>query len=194
MDIILDIDTQVDFMMREGALYVPDAESITENIKRFLSNTYMPIISTVDEHDVDDQEFKTFPKHCVKQSSGAWKIPETMVYTLPYLSRIMNNRDVFSSESLKTAKQFIIPKKTYNIWDVELGNPLAMMQVINQFKPETVHVIGVATDICVLAGVKGIAQHVKKVVIHSDCVKGLSAENEDKAFKEMFSLGNVELI
>lgn len=193
MDIILDVDTQVDFMKSYGALYVPDAELIIDNIRQIMTNLYLPIISTVDEHDENDEEFKVFPPHCVKYKSGSWKIDETLPYHKPFTLKVAHG-DCLTERNLKEHKQFIIPKKTYNIWDSELGNPQAMMQVINHFKPETVHIIGVATDICVLACVNGIAQHVKKVVIHSNCVKGLSAENEDKAFKEMFSLGNVELI
>lgn len=186
MNLILDVDTQADFMLREGALYIPDAEKIIPNVKKLLTNLFLPIISTVDEHDENDAEFNTFPKHCIAGKFGAVKIPETIIYADQYL--VKGN---FSPMAVEDAKQFILSKKTYNIWDKELGNPNAMTNILEYFLPDTVHVVGVATDICVLAAVKGLSSHVNHIVLHKDCMKGLSKENEDKAITEMLALGNV---
>jgi len=190
MNILLDVDTQVDFMMSHGALYVSEAEKIVGNIRKLMTKLYMPIISTVDEHDVDDEEFKIFPKHCVRCTSGAWKIPETMVYETPYIqgvNEVAYDKDIICSR----AKQFIITKKTYNIWDEKLGNPYAMKQLLDFFLPETVHVVGVATDISVLAAVRGLSERVERIVLHKNCIKGLTKEKEENAIKEMVDLGNV---
>lgn len=193
MDIILDIDTQVDFMMRHGSLYVPEAENIISNMNKFLSDTYLPIISTIDEHDHDDPEFKTFPVHCVKGASGTWKIPETMVYSLPYISRIMNIGNLFYPCDLRNAKQFIIPKKTYNIWDSELGNPMAMMQVINHFKPEKVFVLGVALDWCIKYAIEGLLKRGLTVFLVTDATKAVKSEDFDMIISGLVERG-VKLI
>ncbi len=188
MNLILDVDTQVDFMLSEGALYVPGSENIIDNIKKLMVKLYLPIISTVDEHDEEDEEFKTFPKHCVKGKSGAWKIPDTLLYNPMFVS--YGNKP-FESHHYQNCKQFILPKATYNIWDEKLGNRENFRGLIEYFNPDTVHVVGVATDICVLAAVKGLSNHVNHIVLHTDCMKGLSKENEEKAISEMLALGNV---
>ena len=190
MDLILDIDTQVDFMQPFGSLYVPKAETIIGNIKNLLSDLYLPIISTVDEHDENDEEFNTFPRHCVKNTHGAWKIPETLVYSPDYVTRCDKE---LTPLQLTQNKQFILPKRTYNIWDEKLGNPDAMNQILEHFCPEIIHVMGIATDICVLAMVKGLAEIIgyTRIILHIDCMKGLTTESEEKALEEMLSLPRV---
>lgn len=188
MNLILDVDTQVDFMYKEGNLYVPDAEKIIPNIYNLMANMYLPIISTVDEHEENDEEFKVFPPHCIKNRTGALKIPETQVYS-PFMTVRGDAR--LTDEQMLNNKQFILPKKTYNIWDEKLGNKDNMERLIEWFCPDTVHVIGVATDICVLAAVKGLCQLVNHIVIHKDCTKGLDTEKENNAIDEMRELGNV---
>jgi len=188
MNLILDIDTQVDFMFPYGALSVPKAESIIENIKKLMVKLYVPIISTIDEHDVNDEEFKTFPRHCVTGTHGMWKIPETLVYQPDYA--IKGDKD-FTEEDLENNKQFILPKRTYNIWDEKLGNLDNLNRLLEFFLPDTVHVVGVATDICVLSAVKGLSDKVNHIVLHTDCMKGLTTESEEKALVEMLALGNV---
>jgi nicotinamidase-related amidase len=66
-----------------------------------------------------------------------------------------------------------------------------MKGVLEYFRPDTVHVVGVATDICVLAAVNGLSDYVNHIILHTDCMKGLSKENEEKAIAEMVALGNV---
>jgi len=191
MDLILDVDTQNDFMKPDGALYVQGAKEIIPNIKKLLSRMYLPIISTVDEHERDDKEFETFPKHCVIGSFGSLKISDTMVYDQNFVSYA--DKDGFTDKQINNSKQFIVAKKTYNVWDEELGNPTAMDHVLAYFNPDTVHVIGVASEICVLAGVIGLAKRVQSIVLHTDCMKGLTEEAEQKAISEMVAIGNVWL-
>lgn len=190
MNLILDVDTQVDFMLSHGALYVPNAEKIVDNIKKLMVKLYLPIVSTVDEHEENDQEFRTFPMHCVKGKSGAWKIPETLLYNPMFVA---TGQKPFEPYHFKNCKQFILPKATYDIWDKNLGNPVNFMGLIEYFNPDTVHVVGVATDICVLAAVKGLSDRVNHIILHTDCMKGLSLEHEERAIAEMTALGNVWL-
>jgi len=71
--LLIDVDTQEDFMYESGTLYVPGAESIIPNIQRTMLcavKTGTPIISTMDWHDEDDAEFKVYPSHCVAESGG----------------------------------------------------------------------------------------------------------------------------
>ena len=80
--ILIDVDTQFDFMDPEGALYVEADPSVSKAIRRLLMEasidgigvTYDAIIGSVDSHAYDAWEFKEnggpFPAHCVKGQPG----------------------------------------------------------------------------------------------------------------------------
>ena len=84
--IFFDVDTQNDFMNADGALYVPDAESlkpVLERLTLFALSNDIPIRGSVDCHSKEDAEFIAnggpFPFHCMRNSRGALKIRETAV-------------------------------------------------------------------------------------------------------------------
>ncbi len=75
--IIVDVDTQRDFMLQEGALYVPSDAAVRMSIARVLQTAQRqgtPIIGSVDSHAYDAWEFSgnggPFAPHCVKGSPG----------------------------------------------------------------------------------------------------------------------------
>ena len=86
--IFWDVDTQYDFMRADGKLYVPDAESIVDNLKRLTEHARaagIQIVATADDHSVADAEISddpdfvvTFPPHCMRDTAGQRRIPETV--------------------------------------------------------------------------------------------------------------------
>lgn len=80
--ILIDVDTQIDFMDPEGALYVEADQAVRDAIKNTLmtasvdgiGDTYDAIIGSVDSHAFDAWEFAEnggpFPAHCVKGQPG----------------------------------------------------------------------------------------------------------------------------
>jgi nicotinamidase/pyrazinamidase len=80
--ILIDVDTQFDFMDPNGSLYVEADPAVQEHIKNILMSasidgigeTYDAIIGSVDSHAYDAWEFAEnggpFPAHCVKGSRG----------------------------------------------------------------------------------------------------------------------------
>lgn len=90
LKIFYDIDTQNDFMNKDGALYVPDAELIKPNLKLltdYARKNHIVVIGSVDRHfgtpeyKHQEQELKIwggpFPNHCMDGTPGQIKIPET---------------------------------------------------------------------------------------------------------------------
>ncbi len=85
--VFIDIDTQYDFMNSDGSLYVTDAETIKEKLKKLTESAVrndIPVNSTLDTHTNDEPEFEDFLKryidhqmivygvatdYCVKSSS-----------------------------------------------------------------------------------------------------------------------------
>jgi nicotinamidase/pyrazinamidase len=88
--IFWDEDTQRDFMDKDGALYVPNSEKIKPNLKKlteYALKNNIPILGSVDEHFgkeiYKDRESELqrwggpFPDHCMFNTTGQLKIPET---------------------------------------------------------------------------------------------------------------------
>src|SRR5579875_1471964 len=80
--IFLDIDTQADFMLPQGALYVPGAEKLLPNLRRltdFAQRHGILVLSSADAHSPDDPSFAEWPPHCVTGTGGQRRIPETQL-------------------------------------------------------------------------------------------------------------------
>jgi nicotinamidase/pyrazinamidase len=75
--ILVDVDTQLDFVDPAGALYVPGEPGVREAIAAALDRAQAagdPILGSVDSHAYDCWEFQAnggpFPPHCVKGTPG----------------------------------------------------------------------------------------------------------------------------
>jgi nicotinamidase/pyrazinamidase len=84
LKIFYDVDTQHDFMDKDGALYVPGAEETKPNLKRltdYAKKEFIPIWGSKDRHFENDPELKRnggpFPDHCMDKNYGMELIPET---------------------------------------------------------------------------------------------------------------------
>lgn len=78
----IDIDTQLDFLLPAGALYVPGAETRISTIARmnqYAASNGIPLISTMDAHSEDDPEFQDWPPHCIAGTWGQKKPASTLV-------------------------------------------------------------------------------------------------------------------
>lgn len=100
--ILVDVDTQVDFLLPEGALYVPAPAAVREHITR-LTQAHLPRIGSVDSHAYDAFEFTRnggpFPPHCVKGTTG-WLKPD---WARPEVLRFVPMaRDIFMGEAVES--------------------------------------------------------------------------------------------
>ena len=183
-NLFLDIDTQVDFMNTDGALYVPGAEFIKQNIVSLLKcavNTDAKVISSVDTHIVDDPEFVNFPAHCVKNSYGQQKIDGTLLDN-HFVVSMSHKGDIPD-----TNKQYIIEKNEFSLF----SNPYTDV-LLNKINPKKVFVFGVATDFCVKQAVLGLLERDYDVIIIIDAIKGVN-ESESKDFIDFAMMTGVEL-
>src|SRR5262245_47797774 len=117
MLIFFDIDTQHDFMDRDGALYVPDAETIKDKIKFLLELADREGITTISSrcaHEPGDPEFQIFPPHCIEGTRGAERIfpdlPRAQRYELP-----VDAVDDPAAE-IETGAHYIVKKKVFDLF------------------------------------------------------------------------------
>src|SRR5919201_332077 len=85
--ILWDVDTQVDFMLPKGKLYVPGAEKTAPAMARLVAaarEAGLVHVASADDHELTDAEISpepdfstTYPPHCLRGTRGARRVPET---------------------------------------------------------------------------------------------------------------------
>ena len=183
--VFVDIDTQFDFMNPNGALYVPDAENIIDNIKRlfdYAKEHKIKILSSTDAHQVDDPEFKLFPPHCVKDTPGNQKIEASTCKD----NIIIENIEQDITESMLDHEQIIVESQTFDIFD-----SINTDEIAKKLDARSYVVFGVAADYCVKEAVLGLLKYGYNVSLVTDATKAITKEGEEKALKEMKDAGAV---
>ena len=177
--VFMDIDTQVDFIMPNGALYVAGAEKllpIFEEISTLALHKGIPVWASADAHHVNDPEFNQFPPHCLKGTPGQKKVPQT----LPRLFfSETNNAKAVAAENLKRG-HILFEKQTFDVF----SNP-KIDRYLKALKPEKIIVYGVATDYCVKAAVLGLLKRKKNVVLLTDAIKAVNPKAEADILKDL---------
>jgi nicotinamidase/pyrazinamidase len=181
--VFLDVDTQVDFMLPSGRLYVPHAEEIIPNLVQLMGwarEHGIPIISTADTHAVDDPEFALWPPHCVVGTPGQQRIAETRFPD----ARVVENRAGAFQAMQDWAGQIIVEKPVYDFttnvnFDAILGS-LGQPRFV---------VFGVATEFCVRSSVLALRRRNLPVALVIDAIKPVSEEEGRKAIEEMVKAG-----
>src|SRR5512136_2129758 len=109
----MDVDTQRDFMLSFGALYVPGAERLIPKMRRlfdFAKKNDVTVISSTDAHAANDPEFQQFPPHCMKGTEGQRKLDETLFNRPLVFENKPVNRNLI--ESVRKHQQIIVEKQT----------------------------------------------------------------------------------
>src|SRR6202047_4705055 len=114
--IFWEVDTQADFMLPGGKLYVPGAERLLPNIRKLTDAARQDRVFLVSHgcyHAENDPEFTTFPPHCIKGSPGSAYVPEALadrIVTVPNESGATLPRD------LAPYQQILLEKQTLDIF------------------------------------------------------------------------------
>jgi nicotinamidase/pyrazinamidase len=185
--IFFDVDTQRDFMDSTGALYVPDAETIRQNIKRLLLAAGAHRVTTVSSrcaHEPGDPEFEIFPPHCIDGEAGA----ERVFADLPTLPRweIAVDAVADAQAKIQPAFHYVIKKKVFDLFSNQW---LEGLRQRGDFKDESCVVFGVATDYCVRACALGLAEAGAHVLLVEDAIRGVAEETTSRTIDEMRAAG-----
>jgi nicotinamidase/pyrazinamidase len=168
--IFWDVDTQIDFLVSDGRLYVPGAESIVPNLARLtaLAREHdIPLISSACAHRPGDPEFEIYGPHCLIGTRGQQKTSETLLphrVTVPYHEVTLPD--------LSPHQQLIIEKEQLDVFT----NPNTD-EVLRQFQPALEVVLyGVVTEICVANAASGLLDRGHRIVLVEDAVRALDTE------------------
>jgi nicotinamidase/pyrazinamidase len=170
--ILWDVDTQFDFMLPGGKLYVPGAEKTVPAMKRLVEaarEAEIVHVASADDHELTDAEISaepdfitTYPPHCLRGTRGARKIPETdQEDPVPLALEPVPDRYL-------EGREFLLLKKNFDVFT----NPHTE-RLLERLDPDEIVVFGVATDVCDDAAIRGFLARGLKVRFVEDAARGL---------------------
>ena len=176
-----EVDTQKDFMLPGGNLYVPGAERLLPNIKRLTDAARQDRVFLVSHgcyHVKNDPEFSTFPPHCVKGTPGAGFVPEALtgkVATVP------NQPAAKLPVDLSQYQQILLEKQTLDIFA-----SLHADELLKRFDPRTEFVVfGVVTEFCVNFAARGLLERGRRVAVVQDAIETLNPKDGQQTISEL---------
>jgi nicotinamidase/pyrazinamidase len=175
--IFWEVDAQRDFLLPGGALYVPGAEAILPNLRRLAAPARQGrifLVSSADAHNPDDAEFRQWPPHCLKGTSGAEIVADGLA---PQRLIIPNRADFELPENFHEYQQVTLEKNTLDVFDnPQTEQVLEMLARPSAGLTETpieFVVFGVVTEYCVRCTVEGLLRRNRKVALVEDAIKSL---------------------
>jgi nicotinamidase/pyrazinamidase len=187
--IFWDVDTQADFMLPGGKLYVPGAENLLPNLNLLTDaarRNEVFLVSDACVHGPDDEEFKRFPPHCVRGTPGAAIVPETVAgkrFVIP------NRAGVKISGDLSKVQQVILEKQTLDVFDNP--NTEKVIERLKSFTEADAHffVFGVVTEYCVRLVAKGLRERGRQVSLVRDAIETITPADGQKTLDELTGMG-----
>jgi len=183
--IFWEVDVQADFMLPGGKLYVPGAEKLLPNIRRLTDAARQGKVFLVSHgcfHTPDDPEFKIFPPHCVKGTTGAELVPEALTAKV---ARVENDAASKLPEDLSSYQQILLEKQTLNIFESRHADAL-----VQQLGSQAEFVVfGVVTEYCVSFAVKGLIARGRRVAVVQDAIETLKREDGESTIAELQRMG-----
>ncbi|MFZ0136403.1 MAG: isochorismatase family protein [Candidatus Sulfotelmatobacter sp.] len=180
-----EVDTQADFMLPGGRLYVPGAERLLPNIRRLTDAARQGRVFLVSHgcfHSKDDPEFKTFPPHCIKGTPGSAYVPEALT---DKVVTVANEPTASLPSDLTQYQQILLEKQTLDIFESRHADEL-----VKRFGENAEFVVfGVVTEYCVRFAAKGLLDRGRRVSVVKDAIETLKAEDGDRAVAELQALG-----
>jgi nicotinamidase/pyrazinamidase len=182
--ILWDVDTQTDFMLPTGRLYVPGAEELRPALARLVEAARAARIvhvASADDHELTDAELSgepdfehTYPPHCLRGTPGAERVPETkQIDPLPLSEQPLPAERL--ARLITGQREILILKKHFDVFTNPSAEPL-----IELLDPEEIILFGVATDVCDNATVLGLLGLGRRVRFVEDAARGLDAERTER--------------
>ena len=205
MRVFFEVDTQVDFMMSAGALYVPGAEALIPVITQLteLANKYsIQILGSMDRHYGDEEHKSTegelsrwggpFPDHCMDETEGQEHVlsEDVLARTIMYVpfdgidDDNDNDRDIEGISILTRGRPTYFEKQTYDVFT----NPY-LVSTLKRLDVTEAIVYGVATDFCVKAAVRGLRKLAISTLFVVDAIAAVTPEGGEEAARQMIRMG-----
>jgi nicotinamidase/pyrazinamidase len=159
-----DVDTQVDFMLPDGKLYVPGSTEIIPALQRLTGHAHargIRVIASSDDHVPGHRELSdtpdfvtTFPEHCMRGTPGQRKIPETALRNPMVIDPAPRDPDALAAEVRTHDGDILFLKHWFDVFT----NP-NVLPVVDALAPARIVLYGVALDVCDKYALEGLLAH-----------------------------------
>jgi nicotinamidase/pyrazinamidase len=166
-----DVDTQVDFMHPDGKLYVPDAASLVPNLKALTDCAHaegIRIVASADVHVRGHRELsaqpdfrETFPEHCMRDTPGQARIPETRLREPLVIEPDAEDPAMLADRARAHPGDILFHKHWFDVFTN--ANVLPVLTVLD---PRHIVLYGVAQDVCVRYAIEGLLAHRPTTRLH----------------------------
>lgn len=185
MEIVMwDVDTQVDFVDPDGRLAVDGAEAIRDNLARITDHARersLPVWGSVDYHAPDDPELagdpdfeSTFPPHCLRDTDGWRKIPETAPRNPLWIDSEPLDREELTETIRNHDGEIYFRKQAFDAFT----NP-NLEPALSERNPFGLVVYGVTLDVCVRHAVQGLLERGYQVTVVEDATRAIDPSRRD---------------
>jgi nicotinamidase/pyrazinamidase len=177
--ILWDVDTQMDFMLPDGKLYVPGSEETIpamERLVRAAREAGLVHVASADDHELTDPEIaldgepdfaNTYPPHCLRGTTGAERVPATKQHDPLPLGLIPFPPGLIPG-LIEGRREILLLKKNFNVFTNPNCDPL-----LDALEPGEIVVFGVATDVCDDAAIRGFLLRGRRVLFVEDAARAL---------------------
>jgi nicotinamidase/pyrazinamidase len=189
--IFWDVDTQVDFMHADGKLYVPGAESIIPNLKLLTDYAHangIRIVASADDHVSGHRELsaspdfkETFPPHCMRDTPGQKKIPETALRDPLVIEPEPAEPKQLAATLGAHRGDILLHKHWFDVFTNE-----NVETVLGALKPGAVVLYGVATDVCNRYAIEGLVERhpdLRVFAVH-DAMKPIDPDAQEHLLRQ----------
>ena len=194
--IFWDVDTQRDFMLAHGLLYVGGSEEIIPvlgALTGYAHAHHFRIIASADDHVPGHRELsdtpdfrETFPPHCMRGTPGQMRIPETTLRNPLVIEPEPADPGVLTARVHAHDGDILFHKHWFDVFT----NP-NVRPVIDALDPYHIVLYGVALDVCDRYAIEGLLRHRPGTRLHlvTDAVRAIDPAAGDALLQDWHHRG-----
>lgn len=192
--LLWDVDTQKDFMEEDGRLAVEGAKTIRKNLAAITEHAHddgLRVWGSADYHTEDDPEIdddpdfdSTFPPHCLRDTDGWKRIPETKPEDPLWIDSEPMDDEKLENTIEDHPDEIYFRKQEFDVF----SNPNLekALEIIDAFQ---IAIYGVTLDVCVRHAVEGFLERDYQVTIIEDATRAIDEVKRDDLLFNWKNLG-----
>jgi nicotinamidase-related amidase len=181
--VLLDIDTQCDFLLAAGNACISNHAEVLANIRRIMAwarHQNVPIISTAEIHP--DNNGSSLVRYCIEGTEGQRKIPYTLLSNR--VSFPADTRNALPADLFHAYSQVVLHKRCTDPFDEPTIERLLSELLVNEFI-----LIGAGAEDAVAATAVGLLHRGRNVRVVADAVGAQTGRTGKLALRKMKARG-----